>query len=132
MTRLGVLIVDDEPDMRLYLRSCLAGRGSRIEGVFEAADGLEALPLARSGAVHLVIADVVLPRLDGRELCRAIRRDPALRHLRVLLIGGEDRRPGPEVGADGYLAQPFNARQLRDALDEVLLRAPYAPSEDVR
>lgn len=127
MEPLTILIVDDEPDMRLYLRSCLRGLESEIGGVLEAADGLEALRLVRSGAVQLVISDVVLPRLDGYGLCREIKDDPHLARVPVLLISGEDGGPPESVMADGFLAKPFNARQLQAALEGVLLRLPRSP-----
>lgn len=110
------LIVDDDPDMRFYLRTCLQGLG--IQRVLEAADGEEALALARSG-VDLVISDVVIPRLDGYALCRAIKGDAASRGVPVLLISGEEGASAGEVGADGFLAKPFNARQLREAVERL-------------
>jgi CheY-like chemotaxis protein len=114
-----VLIVDDDADMRLYLRSCLETLGPRIARVLEAADGLTALRLARSGGVDMVISDVVLPAMSGLALCDAIHADARLRDIPVLLISGEDR-PGGADGADGFLAKPFNARQLLAALDGLL------------
>ena len=84
-----VLLVDDDPDMRLYLRSCLRSLTSSFERVLEAGDGLDALRLVRSGEVQLVISDVGLPGLDGRRLSRAIRDDVALEHVSVLLISGD-------------------------------------------
>lgn len=114
-----VLIVDDDADMRLYLRSCLESLGPRIARVLEAADGLTAFRLARSGAVQLIISDVVLPVMSGRALCDAIRADASLRGITVLLISGEDRFGG--VGsADAFLGKPFNARQLLDAVNPLL------------
>jgi len=111
-----VLIVDDDPDMRLYLRSCLRGLPAPYERVIEAADGLEALRLVRSGAVSLVISDVALPGLDGRRLTRAIRDDAALGHVSVLLISGESALGNGESAADGFLMKPFNSHQLHAAL----------------
>src|SRR5678815_2421991 len=96
-----VLVVDDDPDMRLYLRSCLRSLGSPFERVIEAADGLEALRLVRSGVVALVISDVGLPGLDGPRLIRAIREDAALRHVTVLLISGD--AVAADHAADGFL-----------------------------
>lgn len=110
-----VLLVDDDPDMRLYLRSCLKGSASPFARVIEAGDGLEALRLVRSGDVDLVICDVGLPGLDGLRLCRAIRKDAALRHVIVLLISGE--AVTGENPANGFLTKPFNSQQLRAALD---------------
>jgi CheY-like chemotaxis protein len=115
-----VLVVDDDPDMRGYLRSCLRGLGARVERVLEAADGLEALAVVRSGAVRLVLADIAMPGLDGQALCRAIKADPALRHVGVLLISGADDHPPAATGADGFLAKPFNASQLGAAVERLL------------
>ncbi len=120
-----VLIVDDDPDMRLYLRSCLRGLAAPFERVIEAADGLEALRLIRSVAVSLVISDVALPGLDGRRLTRAIRDDAALSHVTVLLISGETV-PG-DNHADGFLAKPFNTHQLIAALDRLPARGSTPP-----
>jgi two-component system, chemotaxis family, chemotaxis protein CheY len=121
----AVLIVDDDADMRLYLRSCLRGHASPFQRVIEAADGLEALRLVRSGAVSLVISDVALPGLDGRRLTRAIRDDAALSHVAVLLISGESVLG--ESSADGFLSKPFNTHQLLAALDRLPARRPGPP-----
>ena len=115
-----VLIVDDDPDMRLYLRSCLRGSASPFERVIEAADGLEALRLVRSVAVSLVISDVALPGIDGRRLTRAIRDDASLSHVTVLLISGETVLG--DSYADGFLSKPFNTHQLLAALDRLPAR----------
>jgi CheY-like chemotaxis protein len=121
----AVLIVDDDPDMRLYLRSCLRGLASPFQRVIEAADGLEALRLVRSGAVSLVISDVGLPGLDGRRLTRAIRDDVALSHVSVLLVSGEALLG--ESDADGFLTKPFNTHQLLSALDRLPARRSGSP-----
>lgn len=117
-----VLLVDDDADMRLYLRSCLRSLVSSVDRVIEAADGLEALRLVRSEAVDLVISDVGLPGLDGRRLSRAIRDDAALRHVSVLLISG-DGVLGDST-ADGFLIKPFNSQQLLAALHGLTPRPP--------
>ena len=110
-----VLLVDDDADMRLYLRSCLRSLSAPFDRVIEAADGLEALHLVRSGGVDLVISDVGLPGLDGLRLSRAIRDDATLRHVVVLLISG-DGAVADSI-ADGFLTKPFNSLQLVAALD---------------
>src|ERR1043165_2935768 len=79
-----VLLVDDEEDMRLYLRTCLRTTAAPFDRVIEAADGLEALRLIRSEPIELVITDVGIPGLDGRRLTRAIRDDARLDHVSVL------------------------------------------------
>jgi CheY-like chemotaxis protein len=120
-----VLLVDDDRDMRLYLRSCLRSLSSPFDRVIEAADGLEALHVIRSDVVDLVICDIGLPGLDGRRLCRAIREDVGLRHVAVLLISGESTLG--DGSADGFLAKPFNSHQLRAALDEMQPRTAPPP-----
>jgi CheY-like chemotaxis protein len=113
---LTILVVDDDPDMRLYLRGCLRGLGERAGPVIDAADGVEALRRVRVDGVGLVISDVVLPRIDGLELRRAIRADAVHAHLPVLLISGEPGGAllsGPD---DAFLAKPFNARELLAAV----------------
>ena len=109
-----VLLVDDDADMRLYLRSCLRSLTVPFDRVIEAADGLEALRLIRSETVTLVISDVAIPGLDGRRLTRAIRDDASTRHVSVLLISGEAL--AAESSADGFLIKPFNTHQLSAAL----------------
>jgi len=120
-----VLLVDDDADMRLYLRSCLRALASPFGRVIEAADGLEALRLVRSETVDVVITDIALPGLDGRRLTRAIRDDAALRHITVLLISGDV--VAGESAADGFLTKPFNSHQLFAALDGLTPRPPPAP-----
>lgn len=123
-----VLLVDDDPDMRLYLRSCLRALPSPFEQVIEAADGLEALRLVQSGRVQVVISDVWLPGMDGRRLCRAIREDAALHHVCVLLISGDGAVE--ENTANGFLSKPFNSRQLLAALEGILPRDATASEFD--
>ncbi|MEM8556741.1 MAG: response regulator [Bacteroidota bacterium] len=104
-----ILIVDDDADMRLYLRSCLNGTH-----VVEAADGVEALHVARAVRPSLVLSDVTMPHLDGVALRRALRADPDLWDVPVVLISGHPEAASP--CADGFLAKPFNARDLWDAV----------------
>jgi CheY-like chemotaxis protein len=111
-----ILIVDDDPDMRLYLRGCLRGLGAAAGPVIDAADGVEALRRVRAHGVGLVISDVVLPRMDGIALRQAIREDPVHAYLPVLLVSGDPEAVllhGPD---DAFLAKPFNARELLAAV----------------
>ncbi|HJU20753.1 MAG TPA: ATP-binding protein [Stellaceae bacterium] len=107
-----ILVVDDNADMRAYLRRLL-GSGCVVE---TAADGDAALAAIRARRPDLVLADVMMPRLDGFGLLRAIRGDPALRDLPVVMLsaraGEESRVEGLDAGADDYLVKPFSAREL--------------------
>ena len=111
-TRARVLVVDDNPDMRRYISRLLGGR-YRVES---AADGVEALESARRKTPDLILADVMMPRLDGFGLLRELRADPATRDLPIILVSaraGEDSRiEGLEAGADDYLVKPFSAKEL--------------------
>lgn len=115
-----ILIVDDDGEMRLYLKRCLMKAGTTDLVVIEAADGQEALEYARRGGIDLVISDIVMPKMDGLALCRAFQADEALRPLPVLLITGEGplaRLPG---GVVGVLAKPFSAATLWAAVRPLL------------
>jgi CheY-like chemotaxis protein len=115
-----ILIVDDDPDMRLYLRGCLRGLGGAAGTVIDAADGDEALRRVRAGGVDLLVTDVVLPRMDGLQLHRAIRGDAAHVHLPILLISGAPEGAPPPGPADAFLAKPFNAGELLAAVRHLM------------
>ncbi|WP_454742425.1 response regulator [Cupriavidus necator] len=108
-----VLVVDDNNDLRDYMRRLLRAAGHRVA---LAADGEAALALARAQPPALIVSDVMMPRLDGLGLVRALRADAALRDTPVLLLsaraGEEARVGGLGCGADDYLVKPFSAREL--------------------
>ena len=118
---LTVLIVDDDPDMRAYVRHCLRDLDDLIAQTHEAADGLVALTLARSIRPDLVISDIVMPGLDGYELCKALKALPLDSEPLVLLISGEtDKLRIRKAGADAFLGKPFNAEKMRNILKQLL------------
>lgn len=108
-----VLVVDDNADLREYMRRILGAVGHDVS---VAADGQEALDLARTRTPDLIVSDVMMPRLDGFGLVQAVRADAALRYTPVLLLsaraGEEARVSGLATGADDYLTKPFSAREL--------------------
>src|SRR5262245_47424391 len=100
----SILVVDDDPDMRGYLRRCLRSLTDRVT---EAGDGAAALAIVKDagpGAFDLIIADVVMPGLDGLALRRALMGEPGLGAPVILLVTGES--PGPE--SEPVLRKPFN------------------------
>lgn len=124
-----ILIVDDEPDMRLYMRRCLGTLKPGAFVILEASDGAEGLTVLRREVIHGVVCDVVMPRLDGLALCRALQVDEQLRHIPVLLVTGDRSAElmatrAEAAGARGLLQKPFNAAELVRALDRVLCRPP--------
>ncbi len=116
-----ILLADDNADLRHYIARLLRERGHVVE---TAEDGAAALAAIRSKRPDLLITDVMMPRLDGHGLLQAIRRDPALRDLSVIMLsarsGEEARVAGLDAGADDYLVKPFSARELMARLDSCL------------
>src|SRR5262249_32749753 len=108
-----VLVADDNADMREYVTNILAANFN----VVTAHDGEEALERIRERAPDLVVTDIMMPRLDGLGLLRAIREDPVTRTLPVIFLsaraGEEMRVEGLQAGADDYLVNPFTANELR-------------------
>ena len=108
-----VLLADDNADMRHYVVRLLEAQGYLVQ---EAGDGEAALATARAALPDLILTDVMMPRLDGFGLLRAIRSDPALAGVPVLMLsaraGEEAKVEGLEAGADDYLIKPFAAREL--------------------
>jgi DNA-binding NtrC family response regulator/signal transduction histidine kinase len=111
-TRELIVVVDDNADMRQYLKHLLGGPYE----VHAVSDGSEALDATRRLRPALLLADVMIPRLDGFGLLRAVREDSALASMPVILIsaraGEESRVEGLKAGADDYLVKPFTAREL--------------------
>jgi signal transduction histidine kinase len=119
----SILVADDNADMRDYLRQLL---GQRYV-VRLAANGAEALAALREDRPDLVLSDIMMPELDGYDLLRTVRDDPALADLPVVLLsaraGEEATIEGLDAGADDYLIKPFSARELVARLSSNLERA---------
>jgi DNA-binding response OmpR family regulator len=117
-----VLVVDDDATVREVVVDYLGQAGI---DVIEAADGLGALQHARSSRPDLVILDLMLPGLDGLEVCRRLRAEHGNLPVVMLSARGEegDRVLGLEVGADDYVTKPFSPRELVLRVQSVLRRA---------
>ena len=117
-----ILVADDNADMRDYVSRLLGDRW-RVEAV---ANGAAALTAIRERKPDLVLADVMMPELDGFELLRAVREDPSTRHTPVVLLsaraGEEATLEGIAAGADDYLVKPFTARDLIGRVEAQLIR----------
>jgi signal transduction histidine kinase len=128
-TAANILVVDDNADMRAYLCRLLDQRW-RTEG---ATDGLAALEHIRHHLPDLVIADVMMPRLDGFGLIRALRDDAATAHVPVMLLsaraGEEASAEGLRAGADDYVIKPFSARELTARVESRLTQARLRAAE---
>ena len=123
MTAKKILVVDDEPDLVELVSYNLKKEGYKV---VTAPDGEEALEKLRKGPFDLVILDLMLPGIQGVELCRMIRNDPKTEAVPVIMLTarGEvsDRIRGLETGADDYLVKPFNPKELAARVKALLRR----------
>ena len=108
-----ILVVDDEPDALELISYNLKAAGF---DVVTADDGEEALKKARANIPALILLDVMLPEVDGLEVCKTLRRDPATSAIPIIMLTAKaaeiDRVLGLELGADDYVTKPFSPREL--------------------
>jgi len=119
-----VLIAEDEPSILLSVEFLMRAAGHQVE---TAGDGAQALAAAARFRPHLVILDIMLPQVDGFEVCRRLRADPAPGRARILMLtarGGEaDAARGIALGADAYLTKPFATKELAAIAAQLLAAA---------
>lgn len=128
MAKESILIVEDEDDIRELLRYNLAKEGYQVHG---AATGEEALKLVQTRSPDLILLDLMLPGIDGLEVCRRIKVDPQTRHLPIVMLTAKgeegDIVTGLELGADDYITKPFSPRVLLARLRAALRRRSMPP-----
>ena len=117
-----VLIVEDQTDIRKLLRMTLEFSSYEIH---EASDGASGLRMASAVRPDLVLLDVMMPgEMDGLQVCQAIKSNPALASVKVVLLTARvqagDREAGTQAGADAYLVKPFSPLQLMDTLERLM------------
>ena len=116
-----VLVVEDEDNIALALDFLMEREGYDHDRV---ADGDAALPKIRAMRPYLVVLDVMLPGVSGYDICRDVRGDPALREVKILMITARgssvERRRGQAIGADGFIAKPFELKELRQEMRRLL------------
>jgi len=117
-----ILIVEDEKDI-LELLLCVFD-DSRDYRTLSATDGEQALKLVRVDNPDIILLDIQLPRLNGYEVCKSVKSDPNMSHIKVLMLSGmaqnSDRQKAQEAGADGYIAKPFSSIELLEKVEELL------------
>jgi DNA-binding response OmpR family regulator len=124
-----ILIVEDEPTLAQALRYNLEREGYRVT---LASQGQEALDTFHLRHPDLVILDLILPDMDGLEVCRALRRHSSVPILILTARGEEtDRVVGLELGADDYMVKPFSMRELVARVRALLRRAQSSPPDEV-
>jgi len=123
-----ILVVDDDPEIIGLLKRGLSYEGYTVE---TAADGTEALAKARDHEPDLVILDLMLPGMDGLDVCKEIRK---FSNVPIIMLSARidevDRVLGLEIGADDYVTKPFSPRELLARVKAVLRRAAYIPGPD--
>ena len=116
-----VLIVDDDPDTTRLVGLYLGRDGHKV---ITAADGIDGLRLAREAQPDLVVLDLMLPRLDGMEVCKALREESAVPIVMLTArVEEEERLAGLDMGADDYVTKPFSPRELAARVRAVLRRS---------
>ena len=130
-----ILVIDDEPDAVDLIEFNLKNAGFQVK---TAGDGAEALAKARSILPALIVLDVMLPEIDGFEICKLLRRDPDTAAIPIIMLTAKaaeiDRVLGLELGADDYLTKPYSPRELVLRIKNLLERnrAPKETKEHFR
>ncbi len=123
-----ILVVDDFSTMRRIVRNLLRELG--FSNFDEAEDGIQALQKLRSRPFDFVVSDWNMPNMQGIDLLRAIRSDPQLKHIPVLMVTAEAKRENileaAQAGVNGYIVKPFTADTLKEKLDSVFKRLQAA------
>jgi two-component system OmpR family response regulator len=127
MTATPILLVEDDPEIRAPLADFLEGKGYRVH---QAASAEAALQLLTQHSVELALLDVMLPGMDGLELCRRLRASDGPRIIMLTALAeATDKVIGLELGADDYVAKPFDLRELLARIRATLRRPASAAPE---
>jgi diguanylate cyclase (GGDEF)-like protein len=118
-----ILVVDDDSDIRDILKITLSEENYEV---LEARDGEEALKIIDAKPLNLVLLDYRIPKIDGREVCRRVKKDLLLRHLPIIMVTGSgdtnDKVGGIDAGADDYVVKPFEPKELLARIRMILRR----------
>jgi len=121
MAKGKILVVDDEIYIVHILDFSLGMEGYQV---ITALDGEQGLEKAQTERPDLIVLDIMMPKLDGYETCKALKADPATRGIPVILLSAKgrnmDQKVGFEVGADDYITKPFSPRKLVERINAIL------------
>lgn len=119
-----ILAVDDSPTIVEMIKAILVGAGY---DVVTAADGKEALELARTSGAQLIVLDVMLPKLDGYRVCRLLKFDQKYKHIPIIMLTAKSEEASMQVGmrtgADLYLTKPIQPDELLAAVESQLAKS---------
>jgi DNA-binding response OmpR family regulator len=121
MSKGKILVVDDEIYIVHILDFSLGMEGYEV---ITALDGEQALERMKKDRPDLIVLDIMMPKLDGYEVCKAIKSSPDTRHIPVILLSAKgrnvDQKMGYDVGADDYITKPFSPRKLVERINQLL------------
>lgn len=118
MTQKRILIVEDEVNLAKVIQFNLERKGYRTE---EASDGAEAMEKIGLSPPDLVLLDLLIPSINGWEVARRIRENPATKDIKILMLSiVSDGKKAGEVSADGYIMKPFSMEKLLDTIESLL------------
>lgn len=116
-----ILIVEDEPDITMLVKRSLSSKSYKL---LEANSGTNALELLKTANPDLILLDIMMPDMDGFEVCRRIKSNPDCQHIPVVFLtvrnNQEDMDKGKEIGAAGYFTKPFDPIKLSEEIGKLL------------
>ncbi|MDH4232362.1 MAG: response regulator [Nitrospirota bacterium] len=116
-----ILIADDEPNIVLALEYLMKNEGYEVQTVTDGEDALRAIEKNRP---DLILLDIMMPNLDGYEVCQRIRSDPSMKDIVIIMLTAKgrevEREKGLALGADFYISKPFSTREVVKKVREIL------------
>jgi len=116
-----ILVVDDEPEIHTVLGKLLSREGYTLESAYSADEALKSVALDKP---HLIILDIMMPKVSGIEVCNKLKSDPATKDILILVVSArdtqQDRITGLTHGADDYVSKPFHLRSLVRKIEHML------------
>jgi PleD family two-component response regulator len=133
MSKARLLIVEDDTDIANMLKIYFTGQGYEVD---TAPRGSEALTKTRQNLPHLIVLDIMLPDIDGYEVCRTLRTNTRTSHIPIIFLTQKDERSdklqGLELGADDYITKPFDIEELKLRAQNAIARAERESLTDPR
>jgi len=116
-----ILLIEDEPEFRMALRIRLEANGYEV---IEAEDGVTGLDMARNQSPHLIVLDIMLPKMDGYKVARLLKFDEKYRNIPIVMLTARsqqnDRETGLTVGSDAYVTKPYKPQEMLDIIAKLL------------